>query len=73
VTLSKTTTKGKEGKENLIQNIRQCLEDFKHLYVFSFHNMRTSELKEVRTKWNTSRFWFPISMLRLEQIFLRKK
>jgi len=58
VTLSKTTTKGKEGKENLILLIRQCLEDFKHLYVFSFHNMRTSELKEVRTQWNTSRFFF---------------
>jgi len=58
VTLAKTTTKGKEGKHNLVTQIHSCLEDFTYLYVFSVNNMRTQLLKEVRAKWISSRFFF---------------
>jgi len=58
VTLSKVTSKRKEGKSNLIDQIRKSLDSYKYAYVFSFHNMRTSLLKKVRLHWNSSRFFF---------------
>lgn len=55
VSLSRATTKGKEGKSKLIEQIRECFDEYKFLYVFSIENMRTSMLKEVRAKWISSR------------------
>jgi len=58
VSLTNTEKKGKPGKTQLIDRIRHCLDgEYKYLYVFQVHNVRTAKLKEVRTEWLGSRFF----------------
>eukprot|EP00008_Paramoeba_atlantica_P006246 CAMPEP_0201491358 /NCGR_PEP_ID=MMETSP0151_2-20130828/29521_1 /ASSEMBLY_ACC=CAM_ASM_000257 /TAXON_ID=200890 /ORGANISM="Paramoeba atlantica, Strain 621/1 / CCAP 1560/9" /LENGTH=222 /DNA_ID=CAMNT_0047877673 /DNA_START=33 /DNA_END=701 /DNA_ORIENTATION=+ len=58
VTLSKVTKKpASEKKQNLLADVRECMEKYDHLYVFSTQNMRNSPLKELRTTWSHSRFF----------------
>uniref|UniRef100_A0A7S0S169 Ribosome assembly factor mrt4 n=1 Tax=Chlamydomonas leiostraca TaxID=1034604 RepID=A0A7S0S169_9CHLO len=48
VHLTKTKKKGKEWKEGLIAQVRQCVEDYPTAYVFRYTNMRTEQFKELR-------------------------
>jgi len=57
VSLARTSASGKQGKTKLMESIRDALEEYKNVYVFATHNMRTTPLKEVRSKWNSSRFF----------------
>ncbi|XP_005986121.1 mRNA turnover protein 4 homolog [Latimeria chalumnae] len=58
VSLTKTTKKGLEVKQNLIEELRKCVDTYKHLFIFSVANMRNSKLKDVRNAWKHSRFFF---------------
>lgn len=55
VTASSTQKKGRVGKMGLIEEIRDCLDNFKFVYVFEVQNSRNKLMKEVRTKWEPSR------------------
>jgi mRNA turnover protein 4 len=55
--LSQTRKKGREAKSRLLQEIRDCVDKYSHVFVYSVENMRNSKLKEVRTQWRSSR-WF---------------
>ncbi|GMN59037.1 hypothetical protein TIFTF001_028128 [Ficus carica] len=58
VTLSKTKKKGREHKEAIVNAIRQAVEDYSSIYVFSFENMRNLKFKEFREQLKaTSRFF----------------
>ncbi|KAJ4970657.1 hypothetical protein NE237_003756 [Protea cynaroides] len=58
VTLSKTKKKGKERKELIVNSIRQAVDNYSSIYVFSFENMRNLKFKEFREQLkNTSRFF----------------
>lgn len=57
VTLSKTKKKGKEHKEAIVDSIRNAVENYKSIYVFSFENMRNLKFKEFREQIKTSRFF----------------
>jgi len=51
-TLSKTGKKvGLEFKQNLIDKIRQSVDDYSNLFVFSVDNMRNTHLQAVRDAW----------------------
>ncbi|KMZ59837.1 mRNA turnover protein 4 [Zostera marina] len=54
VTLSKTKKKGREHKEQVVNGIRQALDEYSSVYVFSFENMRNSKFKEFREKLKSS-------------------
>eukprot|EP01102_Stenamoeba_stenopodia_P005135 TRINITY_DN15645_c0_g1_i1.p1 TRINITY_DN15645_c0_g1~~TRINITY_DN15645_c0_g1_i1.p1 ORF type:complete len:240 (-),score=64.17 TRINITY_DN15645_c0_g1_i1:15-734(-) len=58
ITLAKTGKKGRARKEYLVEQIREALDGFKYIYVFSLENMRNNRLKEVRATWKNSRFFF---------------
>jgi len=58
VSLTKTKSRGKEGKNQLIENLRECLEKYTHLYVIDLRNVRNNFLKDVRSEWSSSRFFF---------------
>jgi len=58
VALSNTSKKGKEHKTKIIEQLRKSLEEYKYVYVFSIFNSRGQQLKDVRTEWRTSRFYF---------------
>mmetsp|Transcript_11230 Transcript_11230/g.23432 ORF Transcript_11230/g.23432 Transcript_11230/m.23432 type:complete len:247 (-) Transcript_11230:421-1161(-) len=48
VSLTKTRSKGREGKEALISAIRGCLDEYPRCYVFRFRNMKNVALKKLR-------------------------
>lgn len=50
VTLSKTKKKGREHKESIVNQVRQALEDYISVYVFSFENMRNVKFKDLRDR-----------------------
>ncbi|XP_067243190.1 mRNA turnover protein 4 homolog [Chanodichthys erythropterus] len=58
VSLTKTTKKGLESKQNLIEELRKCADIYRYVFVFSVENMRNNKLKDIRTAWKHSRFFF---------------
>jgi hypothetical protein len=42
----------------LVQELRQCADEYKTIYIFQAENMRNSGLKEIRQAWGGSRFFF---------------
>jgi len=53
-TLSQTTKKvGLEFKQNMIDKIRQGVDDYSNLFVFSVENMRNTHLQAVRDAWKS--------------------
>ncbi|XVE48704.1 hypothetical protein DITRI_Ditri01bG0023500 [Diplodiscus trichospermus] len=58
VSLSKTKKKGREHKESIVNAIREAVENYNSIYVFSFENMRNLKFKEFREQLKpTSRFF----------------
>mmetsp|Transcript_74396 Transcript_74396/g.206089 ORF Transcript_74396/g.206089 Transcript_74396/m.206089 type:complete len:237 (+) Transcript_74396:144-854(+) len=57
VSLTKTAARPQERKGGLIERVREAVDEFTSVYVFSFDNMRTTHFKEVRTEWADSRFF----------------
>ncbi|XP_031267698.1 mRNA turnover protein 4 homolog [Pistacia vera] len=58
VTLSKTKKKGREHKKLIVNSIRENVENYNSIYVFSFENMRNLKFKEFRDQLKpTSRFF----------------
>jgi len=58
VSLTETKKKGRGAKENLVEEVKKCVELYDHAFVFSVSNMRNSKLKQVRNCWKHSRFFF---------------
>lgn len=58
ISLTKTVKKGLQSKQKLIEELRQCVDTYKHLFIFSVENMRNNKLKDIRTAWKHSRFFF---------------
>jgi hypothetical protein len=55
VSLTKTTSKGKTLKTKLAEVLRQAVDEYKRLYVFSYNNIRTSKFRDVRMDWKESK------------------
>ncbi|KNG87358.1 mRNA turnover protein MRT4 [Aspergillus nomiae NRRL 13137] len=56
---TKTAKKShKEQTRRLYANIRECVENYNHLFVFGVDNMRNTYLKDVRTEFADSRLFF---------------
>jgi hypothetical protein len=54
---SKTTKKDhKEQTRRLYANIRECVEEYDHLFLFAVDNMRNTYLKDVRAEFSDSRY-----------------
>ncbi|KAL0978474.1 hypothetical protein UPYG_G00170930 [Umbra pygmaea] len=57
ISLTKTSKKGLESKQNLIEEVRKCVDIYKHLFIFSVKNMRNNKLKNIRSTWKHSRMF----------------
>ena len=58
VSLTKTAKKGRELKQGIVDEVRKCVDGFTSIYVFSFLNMRSKLIKEVRMDFRKdSRFF----------------
>ncbi|XP_013383453.1 mRNA turnover protein 4 homolog [Lingula anatina] len=58
ISLTQTKKKGLELKQGLVQEIQNCVDKYARIFLFSVQNMRNSKLKDVRTEWKHSRFFF---------------
>ncbi|KAJ9590702.1 hypothetical protein L9F63_016218, partial [Diploptera punctata] len=58
ISLTKTKKKGLTFKQQLVDEIRRCVDNYKRIFVFSVQNMRNAKLKDLRTEWKHSRFFF---------------
>jgi mRNA turnover protein 4 len=58
VSLTKATPKkAKEFRQGKVELLRDAVEEYENVFVFSFTNMRESKLKEVRMDWKESRIY----------------
>lgn len=44
-----------QQQAGVINKLRECLDEFNALYVFSFEHMRSAKFKDVRIDWRDSR------------------
>ncbi|XP_055609631.1 mRNA turnover protein 4 homolog [Uranotaenia lowii] len=58
VSLTKTERKGLSNKQQIIEDIQECRQKYDNVFLFSVQNMRNSKLKDIRTAWKNSRFFF---------------
>ncbi|KJE89103.1 Mrto4 protein [Capsaspora owczarzaki ATCC 30864] len=58
VALTRTEKHGMESKDALVNEIRSCIQKYSSVYVFAVRNMRNIKLKDVRSEWKHSRFFF---------------
>lgn len=59
ISLTKTERKGLQWKQQIAEDIRNCVEKYPNIFLFSVQNMRNNLLKELRSEWKKdSRFIF---------------
>ncbi|XP_037867106.1 mRNA turnover protein 4 homolog [Bombyx mori] len=58
VSLTKTNKKGLVHKQKVIEEIRNSLSKYEHIFLFTINNMRNTKLKDLRNDWKDSRFFF---------------
>lgn len=59
ISLTKTERKGLQWKQQIVEDIRNCVHKYPNIFLFSVHNMRNNLLKELRSEWKKeSRFIF---------------
>ncbi|KAL2017678.1 hypothetical protein VTK56DRAFT_1838 [Thermocarpiscus australiensis] len=56
--LTQVTKKTREQKDKLFANIRECIPQYQHCFVFSVDNMRNNYLKDVRHELSDCRLFF---------------
>ncbi|KAF3930715.1 hypothetical protein ABW19_dt0209106 [Dactylella cylindrospora] len=58
VSLTKTQKKGRENNVRIYDAIREALDTYTYVWVFSVASMRNAQLKEVRGEFSDSRIFF---------------
>lgn len=59
ISLTKTERKGLQWKQHIVEDIRNCVQKYPNIFLFSVQNMRNNLLKELRSEWKKdSRFIF---------------
>ncbi|KAF9816105.1 hypothetical protein SFRURICE_003656 [Spodoptera frugiperda] len=58
VSLTKTNKKGLVHKQKIVEEIRNSLSKYEHIFLFTVDNMRNTKLKDLRNEWKDSRFFF---------------
>ncbi|XP_012284605.1 mRNA turnover protein 4 homolog [Orussus abietinus] len=58
ISLTKTSKKGLLLKQQIVEDIRYCVEKYSRIFLFSVENMRNNKLKSLRSEWKDSRFFF---------------
>lgn len=57
VSLTKTGPKGRDLKSKYVESIRDAVDEYKNIFVFSYTNMRARQFKDVRVDWRDSRMF----------------
>eukprot|EP00941_MAST-03F_sp_MAST-3F-sp1_P000389 g389.t1 len=67
VSLTKVQSKGRELKMKIAEEIRAACDEYKHLFVFSYENLRSNHFKQLRTQFKASSRFFmgKLSVMRM--------
>merc|ERR1711907_730151 len=57
VHLTKTDAKGPDHKQKVVVDIREAIDEYDRVFVFSCQNFRTAYMKDLRKAWKDSRFF----------------
>lgn len=57
VSLTKTGPKGRDLKTKYVESIRDAVDEYKNVFVFSYTNMRARPFKDIRVDWRDSRMF----------------
>ena len=55
MSLTQTKSKGKEHKDDMVNKIREAVDNFKFIYVLEFDNLRTNAFKDLRAQLSDCR------------------
>ena len=58
VALTKVKSKGRAGKEELVDKVREALEEYKNTFVVSFENIRSGPFKMIASQWREDSKFF---------------
>lgn len=58
VHMTQVSKKTREHKDKLLENIRDAIPEYQHIFVFSIENMRNTHLQELRKELNDSKYVF---------------
>ncbi|KAG7199494.1 hypothetical protein KM043_014114 [Ampulex compressa] len=58
ISLTKTSKKGLVLKQQIVDDVRNCVEKYNQIFLISVQNMRNNKLKDLRIDWKDSRFFF---------------
>jgi mRNA turnover protein 4 len=58
LTATRKRVVGREGKATLLTDMRGLVDEYSSIYVFNTDNMRNVKLKDLRSEWKDSRFYF---------------
>lgn len=57
VNLTQTSKRTREGKQNLINDVRTAIDSHASVFLFSFDNMRSNKFKDVRLAFRDSKIF----------------
>jgi mRNA turnover protein 4 len=55
--LTKTKAQGRPRKTKLVEDLRGAADEYKHIYVFKFENMRATVFKDIRMHFKESKIF----------------
>ena len=55
VSLTKTKAKGKDNKTKLIANIREFIDEYKHIFAFTYTNLKATKFRDIRSDFKESK------------------
>lgn len=58
LTATRKRVVGRDAKQLLLNDVRNLVDTFENIFVFSTENMRNVKLKDLRSEWKDSRFFF---------------
>lgn len=58
MSLTKTNKKGLLLKQKTVEEIRNSITKYEHIFLFTISNMRNAKLKDLRSEWSDSKFFF---------------
>ncbi|MPC61137.1 mRNA turnover protein 4 [Portunus trituberculatus] len=67
ISLTQTRKKGLNFKQNLVEEIRKCIDLYARVFVFSSQHIKTNKLKEIRIEWSHSKHSSICSILKIPE------
>ena len=58
VALTKVKSKGRQGKTDLVNNVREAVDQYKNAFVVSYSNIRSGPFKVVANQWREDSKFF---------------